>query len=214
MHFIENEAKLAPESPEKALRTRQWKYLKLLVTKILNCARRYNFVRFTSFVLLLAVVIGGGWSVLVPNIQQPSPDASKVTWIIDGDTFVLEKHVRVRLLGIDAPETASSPKLESLMAEGHDRDSIVVLGDAALKYCIAQYKGKTVRLERDGIQPDKDQFGRLLRYLYLDDGTCINEELLRKGYAEVYRRADFEKREEFLAAESTAKSAGRGIWAK
>ena len=69
-----------------------------------------------------------------------------------------------------------------------------------------------VRLVKD--VSETDRYGRLLRYVYLLDGTFINLELAKEGYV---RSATFppdvKHAEEFVAAAREARLAGRGLWA-
>jgi micrococcal nuclease len=74
--------------------------------------------------------------------------------------------------------------------------------------------GKVVRLERDEKGEGKDVYGRLLRYVYVDD-IFVNAELVRKGYASVYPKGLFPEMEHYdllKEAEEEAKEAGRGMW--
>ena len=71
---------------------------------------------------------------------------------------------------------------------------------------------KEVRLLGDSLNDDRDKFGRLLRYVYLLDDTLINEELVRSGFATLYRGAEFEKQDLFLRLESQARALGIGLW--
>lgn len=71
--------------------------------------------------------------------------------------------------------------------------------------------GSTVRLERD--VTDTDRYGRLLRYVYLEDGRMLNELLLEGGYAKLYNSEDEEQYEQRLrAVEARARKAGAGLW--
>ena len=96
--------------------------------------------------------------------------------VIDGDTFWLDdgsdEPLRVRLIGIDAPE---SRDFGSKVKEYY--------GEEAKEYLKKLIEGKKVRLEYD-IEPF-DQYDRTLAYVYLKDGTFVNAELVRNGYAMV-----------------------------
>ena len=72
--------------------------------------------------------------------------------------------------------------------------------------------GVTVTLEADSKQPDRDKYGRLLRYVILGDGTNLNEELVRKGYAKVFDRFSFDLKRRFKQAEAEAKRESLGLW--
>jgi micrococcal nuclease len=118
--------------------------------------------------------------------------ATGVAVVYDGDTFLTSESLPVRLLGIDAPESYQP---------GGD-----IARDILEKYLL----GRTVRLAADSA--DKDEYGRLLRYVYVGD-TLVNAELVRKGYAG-YR--SFQPRLRFgdslEALQAEAARTGRGLW--
>ena len=99
------------------------------------------------------------------NILRENEGAVVVSQVIDGDTIVLTDGNSVRLIGINAPEA------------GHNcyQEATNELKDLVL--------GKQVRLE-EGIE-DKDPYGRLLRYVYVE-GLFVNLEMVREGYAATY----------------------------
>ena len=99
---------------------------------------------------------------------------TRVTRVIDGDTFITNKGDRVRLIGVDAPELPSLRGIESKM------------------YLHELIDNKVVILERDGISKDKDKYGRLLRYVYLNKKD-VNLQMLKSGYAKPYLYFNFEK---------------------
>ena len=90
--------------------------------------------------------------------------------VIDGDTIALENGETVRYLGVDTPETVNPTK------------PVQCYGPEASEANRQLVGGKRVRLERC---PDRDQYGRLLRYVYVD-GVFVEAELVRGGYAYVY----------------------------
>jgi len=128
----------------------------------------------------------------------------RVLRVVDGDTFVAEvegTRERVRLIGIDTPELA--------------RDGGAVTGepggDAAKARRAERAEGRTVILVRD--VSDRDAYDRLLRYVYLEDGTFINQILAQEGWADVKRYPpDTARQSELEQAEADAKSSGLGIW--
>jgi micrococcal nuclease len=70
---------------------------------------------------------------------------------------------------------------------------------------------QTVFLEKDVSETDAND--ALLRYVYLADGTFVNAEIVRQGYARaVAREPNTRRQEELVAAEEEAKAAGRGLW--
>jgi len=99
---------------------------------------------------------------------------TKVTRVIDGDTFITNRGDRVRLIGVDAPELPTLEGIESKM------------------YLHNLIDNKVVILKRDGISKNKDKYGRLLRYVYLDKKD-VNLHMIKSGYAEPYLYFNFEK---------------------
>lgn len=98
-----------------------------------------------------------------------SPVNSKVSGkcyhVVDGDTIDVENVGRVRLVGVNTPERGDA---------GYEN---------ATKYVKSMCLGKIVSLDVDN-DKNKDKYGRTLAVVYVD-GVNLNEELLKKGYAEV-----------------------------
>lgn len=128
---------------------------------------------------------------LVMLLAAPAA-AVKVVLVYDGDTFLCADSQRVRLMGVDAPESYQPG------------------GDISRDVLEGTLLGRTVRLEPD--RQDKDDFGRLLRYVWLND-TCVNFELVARGYACVRMFQDSLKyRDTLMVLERTAARTGRGLW--
>lgn len=134
----------------------------------------------------------------------------KVEWIYDGDTIKVTGIGKVRLLGIDTPERETSDRDRFFVKLGGNGKVLRRIAGEALRFNIETVKGKEVRLTLD--REKRDQYGRLLAYVTLPDGRLLNRVLLEKGYAVVYRRYDFLRKEEFLAAEEQARRGRVGIW--
>jgi micrococcal nuclease len=135
----------------------------------------------------------------IPN--QPSPTAATrlCVRVVDGDTLELDGGERVRLIGVDTPETVDP------------RRPVEYFGKEASAFTRRMAEGKTVRLEYD--QDTRDRYGRTLAYVYLPDGILLNAEIIRQGYGHAYTRFPFRYQEEFLALEREAREQGRGLWA-
>ena len=122
---------------------------------------------------------------------------ARVTQVIDGDTITIEGGYRVRYIGIDTPETY--PKIEDFGVEAWQANRQLV-------------EGKVVRLERDVSETDK--YGRLLRYVYVDD-IFVNAELVTQGLAQAKAYPPDIKYQGYLEElETAARQASRGMWAK
>lgn len=134
-----------------------------------------------------------------PGVPTP-PEAGYelVVKVIDGDTLKLAGGERVRLIGVDTPETK------------HPRKAMQCFGEEAYRFTRGMAEGKKVKLEYDW-QP-RDRYGRLLGYVYLPDGTFLNAEILKQGFAFAYTRYPFKYLEEFRQYEREARDEGRGLW--
>ncbi|MBL7995179.1 thermonuclease family protein, partial [bacterium] len=113
-------------------------------------------------------------------------EMAEVVKVIDGDTFEIryrEKTEKVRLIGIDTPEAHANAKAgKDAERTGADIKVIVKQGNDAKNF-VKQLvpEGVQVRVEVD--VNERDKYGRLLVYLYLEDGRMINEEIVKAGYA-------------------------------
>jgi micrococcal nuclease len=150
-----------------------------------------NLTRKIIIILLVIIAILTVLIIIVSIKQQNTI----VTQVIDGDTFKLNIGETIRLTGIDAPEKTAYYYNES---------------KTALEEMI---KGKIVALERD--ISNKDKYGRLLRYVYVDNGTFVNLKLISEGYARAAEYPpDTKYAEELREAENDAKANNIGIWSE
>jgi micrococcal nuclease len=124
--------------------------------------------------------------------------------VVDGDTLELEiggRHERVRLIGIDTPESVDP------------RRPVECFGPEAARHTAALVPpGTAVFVERD-VEP-RDDYGRLLVYLRrASDGLFVNIDLVEKGYAEPLRiEPNTLHAASIVAAARDAQRAGRGLW--
>lgn len=124
---------------------------------------------------------------------------SMVARVIDGDTIELEDGRKVRLIGVDTPETV------------HPQKEVEYYGKEASDFTKSMLEGKEVYLEYD-VQLT-DRYGRTLAYVWLEGGTFFNELLLLEGYAQVVTFPPNVKYvERFLEAQKKAREAGKGLW--
>jgi micrococcal nuclease len=141
--------------------------------------------------------------------EQLDQDHYQVERVTDGDTLVLAGGARVRLIGVDAPETRFSPR-----SDGEDQP----FARDALVFAEQAIEGRQVRLQFDKERTDK--YGRFLAYIwYLDresgEELLLNEELIRAGLARALLRYPYSEsmKRRFRSAQADAKAAQRGVWA-
>ncbi len=127
--------------------------------------------------------------------------AEKVRYIIDGDTFILENNLRVRMIGVDAPE----------ISHRRYKKKGELYGDEAKTHLKALIEKKEVTLKSGG-NDEYDRFGRRLAYVYLPDGSFVNHLMVQDGYAEAYRKFPFEYKNDFIKSEKEAQIAKKGMW--
>ena len=144
---------------------------------------------------LLVLAVGCTTSDLAPETQIT------VTRVIDGDTIEVDiggTIYRIRYIGMDTPELDD------------ERPEFCALAQEATRLNRQLVEGETVRLEQDISETDK--YGRLLRYVYVDD-TFVNAELVRRGlaWAEAYE-PDTKYQDILEEAEAEARQDKIGIW--
>lgn len=124
--------------------------------------------------------------------------------VVDGDTISVSidgTKQTVRLIGVDTPETVDP------------RKSVQCFGREASAKTKELVMGKNVRLEADPTQSNLDKYKRLLRYVYLEDGTLLNKLLIEQGYAHEYTYDNpYQFQLEFRAAEQQARKSQLGLW--
>lgn len=144
-----------------------------------------------------------GSSVELAEADLGAHELRKVLRVVDGDTIVVSPNEKVRLIGVDTPETV------------HPRKAVQCFGKDAKEFTRRMTESKSIRLfldESNQARNHKDRYGRTLAYVYFDDGTMLNAELIRGGYAHAYTRFPFRYIVEFRALERTARSQGIGLW--
>jgi len=150
-------------------------------------------------------------------IPRQAPAATEgrffyVSKAIDGDTLELSSGEHVRLIGIDTPESRYNSKLaRDSRRSSKDTDTILKMGKSASVFTRRLVEGRRVRLVFDVQKHDK--YGRLLAYVYLEDGTFVNAKIIEEGYAQVMTIAPNVKyAQTFLRLEREAREKGKGLW--
>ncbi len=110
---------------------------------------------------------------------------------------------RVRLIGVDTPETK------------HPRKPVEYYGREASAFTKKMVQGKRVRLEFDQANAQighKDRYRRTLAYVFLQDGTFLNAEIIKQGSGYAYTRFPFKYMVEIRRYERKARKQDRGLW--
>lgn len=170
--------------------------------------------------ILLITILSGGLGLAAVGIRLPfklpgfavpeaitraQPGLYKVVNVDDGDTIIVATPTgdeTVRFIGADTPEVKDPRKPVQCFGPEASVHTKSLLGH-----------GESVRLAPDPDDTDRDKYGRLLRYIYLADGTLLNAELIRDGWAFAYVVFPFSKLDEFAGLERQAHTANRGLWA-
>lgn len=153
----------------------------------------------------LVAIVAPKISLATPKqIVSTTPGQYRITEVYDGDTIAVAMDGRtekVRMIGVDTPET-------------HKPNSPIECGGPeASSFAHKQLDGKAVRLEADPTNQNRDRYDRLLRYVYLPDGTLFNKLLITEGFGTPYTSFPFQKKQEFINAGLQAKLDNKGVWA-
>jgi micrococcal nuclease len=170
-------------------------------------------LRLVSLVVTTVIAMGAVVAVL-GLLRRGEPVSDRpfvlVTRVVDGDTFDAirtddpQRRLRIRIVGIDAPERARDGRPPECMAD-----------QAAVR--LAQViNGRPVRLTADSTQPARDRFGRYLAYVdHTDTTSDIGRLLIREGLARIYHPAGQSRPTRTVGYRDTqhaAQAAGVGIW--
>jgi micrococcal nuclease len=144
-----------------------------------------------KWLITIFIIISSTGSCTTYNVPK-----LKVDQVIDGDTIQVGEE-RIRLLGIDTPEVGP-----------HKTEQCY--GLEAKVFLNGLVGGKEVLLKKDSLAGERDPYGRLLAWVYLE-GNLVNEEILLRGYGVAYRNRN-EKKGRMLWAEKIAREKKVGIW--
>jgi micrococcal nuclease len=147
-----------------------------------------------------------GWfSKLNVALNNTDPGLYTVSHYIDGDTIIVSMNgsdQTIRFIGIDTPETHKP------------NTPVQCYGPAAAAHTQAVIKnvGGKVRLQSDALSSNRDRYDRLLRYVYLADGTNVNLLNVQQGYAFYYPYFPYTKSAQFESAQRQAMTQKIGLW--
>lgn len=173
-------------------------------------SRRRRSSAITALLALISLCIYfgqqyGWFTSATKEVVTSQPGQYQVVAFSDGDTIKVDmsgKTETIRFIGVDTPET-------------HDpRKKVQCYGPAASAFTknTITAAGSHVRLAADSESSNRDRYNRLLRYVYLPDGTLFNEKLIADGYGFYYPYFPFTKSAEFAAAQKQAQAATKGLW--
>ena len=177
--------------------------------------RSYSRRQPWLLLFFLLIILAGSWLLSQQHQDTLEPIATihesleisgpyAVMRVVDGDTIVVAidgSSETVRLIGINTPEVQTS--FTELQCYGPE-------ASAQMQRLL---NAGTVLLGSDPSQDDRDIYDRLLRYVFLADGTNVAEELIRSGHGEEYtfiRAHVYQTR--FKAAQTEAQDQQRGLW--
>jgi len=145
-------------------------------------------------------------AIFSPFIQGLPLDSGSfvVTRVVDGDTIVVTTPgttEKVRLIGVDTPETVDP------------RRPVQCFGKEASDFTKTLLNNKSVHLEADPSQDNRDKYGRLLRYVFLGN-INVGEKIIAEGYGHEYTyRLPYKYQTAFKNAERLARESKKGLWA-
>lgn len=166
--------------------------------------------KLISALIALIVIFAGNYFIESPQIDSITtgsvdPGFYRVVEVSDGDTIVVDMNSteeRIRMIGVDTPETS------------HPSKPVQCFAKAATGFTKNLVGNQAVRLESDPTNSNRDRYSRLLRYVYLKDGTLVNAEIIRNGYGFAYTSFPFEKKNHFKKYQQKAEQRNIGLWGK
>lgn len=153
---------------------------------------------------VMAVVEQETTSVTNTTVAEQEKILYTVSSVVDGDTIKVSINGEIetlRLIGIDTPETVDPRKV------------VQCFGKEASSKAKELLTGKKVYLEADPTQGERDKYGRLLMYVFLEDNRSYNKLMIEEGYAHEYTyNIPYKYQTEFKAAEKMAREDKKGLW--
>ena len=169
---------------------------------------------FNKCSLIISAII---FVLLATNAHSQNLEHCKVSRIVDGDTIYCitneNEEEKVRLIGVDAPESIITQKAyKDSDRTGDSIETIKKMGMKSKEFVESRLQiGTGIKLEFD-IQK-KGKYGRTMAYVFLPDGTMLNELLVKEGYAQVSTYTPNVKYEKlFIEAQKSARENKRGLW--
>ncbi len=162
--------------------------------------RRRPPAALIALLVVGALIAGRFWHRPAEPPALSQPGEYRVRRVVDGDTLLLDDGNRVRLIGVDTPETK------------HPDRPVEPWGPEASAFTRDRVEGESVRLEFD--KERRDRHGRILAYVYYDESHFLNEELISEGLGRAITRHPYSAamKRKFRKAEAAARDERLGIW--
>jgi len=168
---------------------------------------RPRFAPLAALGLALLLAVGPAWAEVTARVLRVN-DGDTITVLLRG------RQERVRLIGVDAPETALSQGLaRRARRRGRTAKQEAALG-AAVRRALLSVLSEDDQVRLAWGPQRRDQHRRLLAYVYLPDGRLLNRWLIEEGWARAFRGFGHQYQKEFLRLEERARREGRGLWAQ
>lgn len=176
-------------------------------------AGRKALLTLASALLAAGLMLADRWGAFgqrnVPDFQKYDGQTFVVAKAVDGDTLDLDvpdgkwHHTRVRLWGVDTPETKDPRKPKGYHA---------FFGPEASDFTARAALGQRVKVQLEAGGKSRDKYGRLLAWIMLPDGRCLNCVLVQDGYAYADPRFENSRQRELARLQSAAMKAHKGLW--
>jgi micrococcal nuclease len=164
-----------------------------------------KFIFIVFSVLSFSLLFAERYQLPKPKKSSSLPESGLVTAVYDGDTIKVRfsggQERRIRLIGIDAPETTDLREEERFQAFMAKRFAFYYLYQRPIK----------LSYEEGDIE---DKYGRLLAYVWTEKQGLFNKFILSEGFAYVYLNFPFRYRKEFVNTEEEARKLKKGFWQK
>lgn len=152
---------------------------------------------FSGIVLLSLLAVNS-------SDRESTRIAYRVTKVVDGDTIYITKDsnvLKIRLLGVDTPETV------------HPAKPVQFYGKEASRFSYNLMMGEQVYIEYDTIQPKLDHYGRTLAFVWRKEGDIeLNAELIRQGYGKYEPNYPCKFSDKYIKLQNSAKKRNVGLW--
>lgn len=170
--------------------------------------RKHKILSLILFLAVAGYIVAtqSGWiNNGLKSAEVNQPGLYSIDHYVDGDTIAVNMNGSVetiRFIGVDTPETH------------RPNTPVQCYGPEAAANTKTQIEkfGK-VRLQADSLDTNRDVYGRLLRYVYLPDGTLMEDQIIKNGYGFAYLDFPFGKKAQFASDQTQAQQNKLGLWA-